>query len=188
MPSFSATEPATKSDMAVATSTSHPSAAATSVSYHPAITSARRGFRSSAVDGSIRSHERSGRPNGTSGMPTRASISANSSSGGAHTRASAPSARSCTASATIGSTSPRDPYVDNNTRTSRPPFPRALASAGILRHRPPRRQCPALAWIRRPRRNGQRQVRRAESDADQVRTGQTETGQVRSRLESDRSR
>jgi hypothetical protein len=36
----------------------------------------------------------------------------------AHTRTSAPSARDCTASPTIGSTSPRDPYVDNNTRIS----------------------------------------------------------------------
>src|ERR671918_591660 len=36
---------------------------------------------------------------------------------------SAPSARDCTASPTIGSTSPRDPYVDNNTRIFAPPFP-----------------------------------------------------------------
>ena len=31
---------------------------------------------------------------------------------------SAPRARNCTASPTIGSTSPRDPYVDSNTRIS----------------------------------------------------------------------
>ena len=61
-------------------------------------------------------------PAGTSGTPTRASRSAKS--GGAHTRTSAPSARSAPASPTIGSTSPRDPYVDNNTRTCRPPFRR----------------------------------------------------------------
>lgn len=41
----------------------------------------------------------------------------------AGTRTSAPSARNCTASPTSGSTSPRDPYVDKNTRTSRLPFP-----------------------------------------------------------------
>ena len=55
-------------------------------------------------------------PIGTGGTPTRASSSAKS--GGAHTRTSAPSARDCTASPTIGSTSPRHPYVDNNTRIS----------------------------------------------------------------------
>jgi hypothetical protein len=39
-------------------------------------------------------------------------------SGGAHTRTSAPSARNRTASPTIGSASPRNMYVDNNTRIS----------------------------------------------------------------------
>jgi len=57
-------------------------------------------------------------PAGTSGTPTPASRSANFSSGGAHTRTSAPSARNRTASPSSGSTSPRDPIVDNNTRTS----------------------------------------------------------------------
>ena len=72
---------------------------------------------------------RTGWPTGTSGTPTPASRSANSSSGGAHTRTCAPSARNRTASPTIGSTSPREPYVDNNTRISRLPFPQVLASA-----------------------------------------------------------
>ncbi len=51
--------------------------------------------------------------------PTSASRS--EQSGGALTRTSAPSARNCTASATSGSTSPRPPYVDNNTRISQLP-------------------------------------------------------------------
>ena len=114
MSSFSATERATKCDMPVASSRSQPSAAAATVSYCAAMNSATRRVRSSGVDG--RSHDRHGWTNGTSGTPTPASSSLNSSSGGAHTRTSASSARSCTASATIGSTSPRDPYVDNNTR------------------------------------------------------------------------
>src|SRR5215204_2452096 len=60
-------------------------------------------------------------PVATSGTPTRASRSAKS--GGAHTDISAPSARNCTASPTIGSRSPSDSYVDNNTRISLLPFP-----------------------------------------------------------------
>jgi hypothetical protein len=64
---------------------------------------------------------RTGWPIGTSGTPTPASSSAKS--GGVHTHASAPSARNRTASPTIGPTSPRDPYVDNNTRISLLPFP-----------------------------------------------------------------
>jgi hypothetical protein len=44
-------------------------------------------------------------------------------SGGVHTRTSESSARNRTASPTIGSTSPRDLYVDNNTRISLIPFP-----------------------------------------------------------------
>ena len=83
--------------------------------------SATRRVRSSADDGRI--HDRHGRPNGTIGTPAAASSATNSSSGGAQTRTCAPSARSCTATATIGSTSPRDPYVDNNTRTSWLPIP-----------------------------------------------------------------
>ena len=115
MARFSATDFATKCDIAVARSTSHPSAAAATVSYCAAMNSATRRVRSSAVDG--RCHERHGRPNGTIGTPAPASSSANSSSGGAHTRTSALSARSSTARPTIGSTSPRDPYVDSSTRT-----------------------------------------------------------------------
>jgi len=63
-------------------------------------------------------------PAGTSGTPTPANrrnrrvLWMNFSSGGAHTRTSAPSARNRTASPSSGSTSPRDPIVDNNTRTS----------------------------------------------------------------------
>jgi hypothetical protein len=53
-------------------------------------------------------------PVGTSGTPTPGNSS--TKSGDEHTRTSAPSARECTASLTIGSTSPRDPYIDNNTR------------------------------------------------------------------------
>ncbi len=56
------------------------------------------------------------RPAGTRGTPTSASRSAQS--GGAHARASTPSARNRTASPTSGSTSPLPPYVDNNTRIS----------------------------------------------------------------------
>src|SRR5262249_49009529 len=48
----------------------------------------------------------------------------------AHTTTSAPSSRSCTANPSSGSTSPRDPYVDNNTRISRLPFPQVLISVG----------------------------------------------------------
>ncbi|GAA2868668.1 hypothetical protein GCM10010517_28520 [Streptosporangium fragile] len=62
--------------------------------------------------------------------------SANSSSGGAHTRTSAPGARNRTASATTGPTSPRDPYVDNNTRISHPRFRRFWPRPTILRHDP----------------------------------------------------
>ena len=61
-------------------------------------------------------------PAATIGTSMRASWSAKS--GGAHTLTSAPCSRNCTASPAIGSTSPRDPHVDNNTRISRPPVPR----------------------------------------------------------------
>ncbi|GAA3575357.1 hypothetical protein GCM10022235_51230 [Kribbella ginsengisoli] len=55
---------------------------------------------------------------GTKGRPKPARNS--SKSGGAATRTSAPLACNCSASATIGSTSPRDPYVDNKTRIHTP--------------------------------------------------------------------
>ncbi|GLZ37092.1 hypothetical protein Acsp05_07170 [Actinokineospora sp. NBRC 105648] len=58
-------------------------------------------------------------PTGTIGTPTSANRP--EKSGGAHTRTSTPRARNRTASPTTGSTSPRDPYVDNTTRTSELP-------------------------------------------------------------------
>src|SRR5215213_2355332 len=95
----------------VATSASHPSATAATVSNCAATNSAARRGRS-AADGGVApvTSGRTGWPTGTSGTPTRAS-------------SSAPSARNRTASPTIGSTSPRDPYVDNNTPISLLPFP-----------------------------------------------------------------
>ena len=48
-------------------------------------------------------------------------------SGGAHTCTSAPSSRNRTASPTSGSTSPRPPYVDNNTRIPLLPSPEVPA-------------------------------------------------------------
>ncbi len=56
--------------------------------------------------------------------------------GGAHIRTSAPSSCNRTARPNSGSTSPRDPHVDNNTRISRPPFPQVLASASDSAARP----------------------------------------------------
>jgi hypothetical protein len=131
MPRFSPTAcaPAAAVVRPAATSTSHPSAAEATASACPAITPAAR----SAADGGIfpvntwRTISRTDWPAGTSGTPTRASRS--EKSGGAHTRTSTPSARSAPANPTIGSTSPRDPYVDNNTRTCRPPFPKILGPA-----------------------------------------------------------
>src|SRR5215218_2957034 len=107
---------------AEAASASHPSATAATVSNCAATNSAARRGRS-AADGGVAPvpSGRTGWPTGTSGAPTRASSSAKS--GGAHTRISAPSARNRTASPTIGSTSPRDSFVDNNTRISLLPFP-----------------------------------------------------------------
>jgi hypothetical protein len=67
---------------------------------------ARRGTSAAGV--APRTIGRTGWPTGTSG---------------AHTRTSTPSARNRTAIPTIGSTSPRDPYLDNNTRISLLPFP-----------------------------------------------------------------
>ena len=137
MPSFSATDCALAAtgNRPVATSASQPSAAAGSLSNCSAINSAaRRG--TSAIDGGVApcTSWRTGGPNGTSGTPNWASRSAQS--GGAHTRTSAPSARNCTASPTSGSTSPRPPYVDNNTRISRPHFRSFWPRPTILRHDP----------------------------------------------------
>jgi hypothetical protein len=57
-------------------------------------------------------------------------------SGGAHSRTCAPSSCNRTASPTSGSTSPRPPYVDNSTRTTRPHFRRPWPRPAILRHDP----------------------------------------------------
>ena len=57
-------------------------------------------------------------------------------SGGAQTRTCAPSARNRTASSITGSASPRFPYIDNNTRTSRPHLRRLWPRPTILRHDP----------------------------------------------------
>jgi hypothetical protein len=55
------------------------------------------------------------------GTPILATCSAKS--GGAHILTSTPCARNWTANANIGSTSPRDPHVDNNTRILATPIP-----------------------------------------------------------------
>ncbi len=137
MPSFSVTDraPAAAGNMPVATSASHPPAAAATASNCAATNSAARRGRSAAGRGvaAVRP-DQLGLRTGTSGTPTSGSRSAQSC--GAHTRTSAPSARNRTASPTSGSTSPRDPCVDNNTRTSRLPFPQVLASAGDSTARP----------------------------------------------------
>src|SRR5579885_2801867 len=99
------------------TSASHPSAAAATVSNCAAINSAaRRGTPAAGGGVAPVTSGRIGWPSGTSGTPTPASRSATSSSGGAHTRTSAPRARHHAASPTTGSTHPRDPDTDTNTR------------------------------------------------------------------------
>ena len=118
MPSFSVSDRAANCCGLVATSASHPLAAAAIVSNCAAINAAARRGRSAAGGVALVTIGRTGWPVATSGTPTPASRAANSSSGGAHTRTCAPSARNRTASPTSGSTSPREPVVDNNTRTS----------------------------------------------------------------------
>jgi hypothetical protein len=120
MPSSSATDsaPAAAGNMPVATTASHPRAASTITSNWAAITSAARSGMDDAAGAALVS-ARANRPIGTSGTPKPASNSAKS--GGAHTSTSAPRARNSSASASIGSTSPRDPYVDNKTRIPRLP-------------------------------------------------------------------
>src|SRR5215475_14533115 len=120
MPSFSATDraPTAAGITPLATSASHPSAAAVTLSNQVAINSAvSRG--TSSGDGGVApcTSARTGSPTGTSGTPTSASRSVQS--GGAHTSASAPSARNRTPSAASGSTPPRESYVDNSTRIPR---------------------------------------------------------------------
>src|SRR5450759_2321091 len=138
MPNFSATDRAPAGIKPVATSASHPSAAAASVSNRAATNSAASRNASAADGGGTPvTSARTDGPNGTSGTLTPASSTANSSSGGAHTRTSAPSSRNRTASPASGSTSPRDPYVDNNTRTSRiSHFRRFWPRPTTLRHDP----------------------------------------------------
>lgn len=110
MPSLSATDrtQAAAGSRPVATSTSHPSAASATVSNCASSSAARRGTPSAPGGVAAVINARTDRPNGTSGTPTPASRRANSSSGGAHTRTSAPSSRSRTASPTSGSTPPRE--------------------------------------------------------------------------------
>lgn len=112
MPSFSATDraPPMAGIAPVATSTSHPRAAAGIAWNWLAINSAARWGRL-AFDGGGAAvvSLRADCPTPTMHTPTPASRSAKSSSGGAHTRTSAPSSRNRTASPTSGSTSPRDP-------------------------------------------------------------------------------
>ncbi|MDT7747391.1 MAG: hypothetical protein QOD96_1053 [Pseudonocardiales bacterium] len=135
MPSFSATEsaPAAAGIMPVTTIASHPRAARVTASNWLAITSvAYRGMDDGG--GAAAVSALADGPTGTIGTPTPASRSAKS--GGAHTRTWAPSSRNRTARATTGSTSPRLPYVDNNTRTQRLPFPQVLASARNSAARP----------------------------------------------------
>ena len=119
MPSFSATDRAPAGIRPVATSTSQPSAAAGSVS-NRAATSSAASRNASSADGafSLVVTDRVEGPSGMSVTPTRARSAVNSSSGGAHTRTSAPSSRSRSARAASGSMSPREPQVDNRTRMS----------------------------------------------------------------------
>lgn len=78
-----------------------------------------------------------------------------SSCGGAHTRASAPSARNRTASPTSGSTSPREPYVADNTRTSWiSHFRRFWPRPTILRHDPGLAARPPVRYTLRVERSG----------------------------------
>jgi hypothetical protein len=79
-----------------------------STSNWPAINSAARSGRDDGGGAPV-VNARADRPTGTNGAPTLANRRSNSSSGGAHTRTSTPSARNRTASPTSGSTSPRDP-------------------------------------------------------------------------------
>ena len=130
MPSFSVTDRALAAagSRPDATSASHPSAAAARVWNCTAMISAASRDRSGGDDGVVAcTSGRTGGPDGVTGTPTSASRSAHrpkpEKSGGAQIRTSAPSSRNLTASPTSGSTSPRPPYVDNNTRISRPPSP-----------------------------------------------------------------
>lgn len=120
--------------MPVATSTSQSRAAAVTDSNWAAMTSAAL----SGMDGggTLRVSSRAEGPTGTIGTPIPASRRAKCSSGGAHTTACAPNSRSRNVSPASGSTSPCDPYVDNNTRAGQVTlFGRLRFRALILRHR-----------------------------------------------------
>ena len=146
MPSFSAIVRSPAGIKPVATNASHPSAAAATVSNCAATNSAATRGASAGDDGFAPcTSARTDWPTGTSGTPTRASSSAKS--GGAHTRTSAPSSRNRTASATIGSTSPRDPHVDNNTRISLPHFREFWPRPAILRHDPGLAASPPVRYM-----------------------------------------
>jgi hypothetical protein len=65
-----------------------------------------------------------------------------------HPSAGAPSARGCTASPTIGSASPCDLYVDNNTRISLPHFRRFWPRPAIMREPVDHGTPFAMSWRR----------------------------------------
>jgi len=123
MPSFSATDRALAAtgNRPVDTMASQSSATAGSLSNCSSINSAMRRGTSATDAGFVPCiSSRTDGPSGTSGTSNCANRSAQS--GGAHTCTCALSSRARTASANSGSTSPRPPYVDNNTRMSRPHF------------------------------------------------------------------
>jgi hypothetical protein len=129
MPSFSATERAPAGIRPVATSTSHPSAAAVTASTGAA-TSSAASRNAVAADGGFApvTTERTDGPSGTSGTPARASSSTNSSSGGAHTRTSAPSSRNAHRESRQRFDVPaRSPRRQQHTH-SRLPFPQVIPS------------------------------------------------------------
>ena len=132
MPSFSATDrlAATAGITPDATTASHPSAAAPTLSNAAALTSTMRRGTSAGVGGlAACTSWCTGGPKGTSGTPASASRSAQS--GGAHISTSAPSSRNRTASPTSGSTPPRESYVNSSTRTFA--FPHVFSSVFGLR-------------------------------------------------------
>ena len=85
-------------------------------------------------------------PRGSRGYcrPSRLTASASSV---ARTRICAPTVRNPAASPAIGSTSPRDPFVGNNTRTSRPHFRRLWPRPAIMRHDPGLAASPPVRYI-----------------------------------------
>jgi hypothetical protein len=116
--------------------TSQPSAAAGIVANWvatvPSIISRRCSGVAGAAVGLGFPVQRSSGPTGVNGIPMPSIQSPKS--GGAHIRTSCPTARNCSASATTGWTSPRDPIVDNSTRIENPScdgkWQMAMASVG----------------------------------------------------------